>query len=484
MTKLGWDGMSHNAPWFLFPACLAMTFAATAEQYRIGSNRDLAEISESIKPGDTIILKDDTWHDEVLDIWAKGEPGKWITFRAETPGKVVLTGISGIHAAGAYVHITGLYFRNGAQRWRLVTLKGHHVRLSNTAVYGSKADQWVYLDHGSRQVEVDHCRFEHKTGKGQLLTIRKHAPKEDAPNRHHIHHNHFKDVRDGKANSWETMQLGQGYPDKLPCESIVEYNLFEHCDGEAEIISNKSDGNVYRYNVFDDCLGELVLRGGRGCRVIGNVFVGKFRKRQGGIRISGNHHLIANNYIRGMNTAMVLSHGTEPGNQPYYPPVHDVDIACNTIVDCDVGMRFGRTEPWLLESEVDIPARDCRIVGNIFCLNDSRSRVMASTREAIRTTWSRNLLWNGALGDAPASDFIVKDPLLKPHRTGILRPSRKSPARRAVRRGRLPVDRDIDRQRRPPTTDIGCDHRGGFFSRPGNILSAKDVGVSWPIPED
>ncbi len=49
----------------------------------------------------------------------------------------------------------------------------------------------------------------------------------------------------------------------------MENNWFEGCDGETEIISNKSGGNTYRGNVFFRSAGALTLRHGNGNRVIG-----------------------------------------------------------------------------------------------------------------------------------------------------------------------------------------------------------------------
>ena len=57
----------------------------------------------------------------------------------------------------------------------------------------------------------------------------------------------------------------------------VESNYFYRCSGEAEIVSNKSAENTYRYNTFVECAGSLTMRHGRGCTVEGNVFFGNTR---------------------------------------------------------------------------------------------------------------------------------------------------------------------------------------------------------------
>ena len=50
---------------------------------------------------------------------------------------------------------------------------------------------------------------------------------------------------------------------------VVSENLFEKCNGEIEIISNKSCENTFLY-----CSGCLTLRHGNRCEVKDNVFIG------------------------------------------------------------------------------------------------------------------------------------------------------------------------------------------------------------------
>ena len=60
---------------------------------------------------------------------------------------------------------------------------------------------------------------------------------------------------------------------------IVEDNYYEHCDGEAEIISNKSCENIYRRNTFVECKGALMRHGNR-CTAEGNWFFGHGRRHR------------------------------------------------------------------------------------------------------------------------------------------------------------------------------------------------------------
>ena len=121
--------------------------------------------------------------------------------------------------------------------------------------------------------------------------------------RHHIHHNHFVDIPEG--NGYETLQLiTEGNPwDPEPghCGTLIEYNLFERCNGEGEIISVKSNGNLLRRNTFRDCRGALVLRHGDDNVVSENFFWGEGEHRAGGVRLQGTDQVVVNNLFHSLN---------------------------------------------------------------------------------------------------------------------------------------------------------------------------------------
>jgi poly(beta-D-mannuronate) lyase len=136
------------------------------------------------------------------------------------------------------------------------------------------------------------------------------------------------------ANGAETIQIGQRaipHSDLRP-ETLVEDNEFVRCNGEAEIISVKTSGNIIRNNRFRDCKGELVMRHGHNNTITGNQFEGG----SGGIRLSGQAHVVAGNaIIRCSGTGIRLYYGTPDVNHPAsYLPVYDCVITDNTIVDC------------------------------------------------------------------------------------------------------------------------------------------------------
>jgi poly(beta-D-mannuronate) lyase len=58
-----------------------------------------------------------------------------------------------------------------------------------------------------------------------------------------------------RRNGGETICVGYSHQSMSNSATRLEHNLFERCDGELEIVSNKSCGNVYRFNTFRECAG-------------------------------------------------------------------------------------------------------------------------------------------------------------------------------------------------------------------------------------
>lgn len=100
------------------------------------------------------------------------------------------------------------------------------------------------------------------------------------------------------AGDSETIRIGSSGNQNVHSNTTVNNNYFVEADGENEIITNKSKGNLYTNNTFRRCRGSLVLRHGSNVTVDGNYFLGEDVEGTGGIRISDSDHTITNNYIQ------------------------------------------------------------------------------------------------------------------------------------------------------------------------------------------
>lgn len=131
----------------------------------------------------------------------------------------------------------------------------------------------------------------------------------------HIYRNHFKNIVPFLVNGVpagdsdrEVIAMGIANSQDVVTNNLVEYNLFENCDGENEIITVKTSGNVFRYNTFKNSMGSLSFRLGSNNEAYGNYFYGEGsgvavtndNYETGGIRVYGAGHEIYNNYMEGL----------------------------------------------------------------------------------------------------------------------------------------------------------------------------------------
>lgn len=441
---------------YLRPLCLIIvlwisgltTSPAWAEIIRVKSADEAKAAVQRTKPGDEIVLANGSYPDFKLNLSANGEPGRPIVLRTETPGKVILTGQPALDFTGSYIEVRDLVLNN----CELVTGKrgliqfdhGSHCRLTGCRFEHIKPGYYATVNfrNAASDNRLDHCRFIDVRYRSIIVLVDDNSRREGPPARNRIDHNLFQDVPPMGKNGAETIQIGQSaipYAD-LHAETLVENNLFLHCDGEDEIISVKSTGNTIRHNIFRDCRGEVVNRTGHE-----NVYEGnRFENCNGGIRLSNHGHRVTDNLmIRCNETGIILYYGTPDTQHPAaYLPVYGCVITNNTIVDCgQFGIILGSNRnarheqafwakaPYFANAvmECTIAPHENRIAKNI--ITGSKG-VLLKLNETPDNTFKDNLLYptgEAVAGNANEGSLIV-DPRFKNAAKGDYRLSPASPA--------------------------------------------------------
>ena len=277
-------------------------------------------------PGDVIVLANGNYNtDERIDFIANGTADMPIVFRAESPGGVKFTGGLRMNIGGDYVVVDGFHWQGGIGANNFIQFRdgtdyAHHSTIRNCVIDGLRIDpddiandmannsitkhRWVVL-YGTYNTVVN-CSFLNKESAGALLLAEYEFNQESDPCRqigHTISHNYFykyKKIDSSLSNSGdsETIRLGESTFQQVNSNTRVFNNYFVESDGENEIISNKSKGNIYSNNTFRRCRGSLTLRHGSDVIVDGNYFLGENVDGTGGIRITDSNHTITNNYIQ------------------------------------------------------------------------------------------------------------------------------------------------------------------------------------------
>ncbi len=332
---------------------VVLLFATTLQVARGGERlvRDQAAFAAALRdltPGDTVVLADGEWRDFQILFTGTGTADRPITLTAQTPGKVVLTGRSNLRMAGQYLVVSNLVFRDG---WsptgevfsfrRSPEERADHSRATGIVIDRfnnpdrRQSDHWVALyGHDNR---FDHGQLIGKNNAGTTLVVVR-DEKQGLDNRHRIDHNWFGPRPNLGSNGGETIRVGTSHDSLSDSHTTVEDNWFEGCDGEVEIVSNKSGGNVYRRNVFYRSRGAMVLRHGDGNLVEDNVFLGGGKAHTGGVRVINRRQTVRNNYFEGLRgdgfaSALSVMYGVPNSPINRYTQVDGAVIEGNTFVD-------------------------------------------------------------------------------------------------------------------------------------------------------
>lgn len=432
-------------------------------------------------PGDEIQLRAGEWRDLQVTIECVGQPKQPIIIEAEKPGSVSLSGKTRLRIGGQYVIVRNLdflhawhddaiiEFRSNARRLAsFCTLEGCRFRDCNPEDLG--LDSKIVSLYGSDN-RMTHCEIEGKRNVGATVVV---WLKED-PARHLLDHNYFGPRERLGKNGGETIRVGDSATSLISAQCRVEENLFEECNGEAEIISNKSCDNLYAHNTFRRCSGALTLRHGHRCRVEGNYFFGESARGSGGVRIIGEDHIVANNLMVGLQgsdqrAAISLMNGIPDSPLDGYSPVVRAQLLFNTLVDCKQSLLIGLVDD---DNRGTIPATDCRIIGNIVT---SRHAPLVTWKEPRgEILWQANCFWGSPVDATCGADRIEADPLLKLDPLGVYRVRARSPVTAQFNRRLLTLLTDIEGQPRAMPMDLGCDQLSTAEVR-FRPLTRDDVG--------
>jgi len=302
------------------------------------------------KPGDIITLANGIWNNAELLFETNGTVEKPITIAAEEIGKVTLEGSSCINIAGKYLIVKGLVFTNGfTPTSEVISFKkqngeyAYNCRVTECVIDNFNgperfdSDMWIAL-YGKNN-RVDHCYLFDKRNSGVTLAVRL-IDDSCRNNNHRIDHNYFGYRQNLGSNGGETMRLGTSPYSLFTCGTSVENNYFESCDGEHEIISNKSCGNKFLQNTFVECRGTLTYRHGNDNIAEGNFFFGNGKEHTGGIRIINKRNKAINNYFYDLKGyrfrgALVIMNGVPNSAINRYHQVVGGEFINNTFINCD-----------------------------------------------------------------------------------------------------------------------------------------------------
>ena len=287
--------------------CLLFLAHANATEIKVSNGEELTEAISKVKPGDRIVMLNGIWKDTAIDFNATGASKDSIFLEAETAGKVILSGNSSLKLSGDYLVAKGLWFKDGYSKFVISFMSKSKVannsRVTNCAITDynpeTKAESNHWVELWGKNNRFDHNYIAGKTNDGCTLVVWLKG-EENHQNNHKIDHNYFGERPPLGSNGGETIRIGTSHNSMFQSNTVVEWNKFEKCNGEVEIISNKSCNNIFRNNLFLESQGSMVFRHGNDCLVENNVFLGNNQPYTGGVRIINEGHTVKNNYFFGL----------------------------------------------------------------------------------------------------------------------------------------------------------------------------------------
>ncbi|WP_296144602.1 chondroitinase-B domain-containing protein [uncultured Flavobacterium sp.] len=497
-----------NVKYFFRIAALVFFGVSLQAQTYVNTRQTLQTAINAAVPGSTIIVRNGTYADFYASVTTKsGTVANPITIKAETVGGVTLTGDSRFTMKkSAFVNFEGFVFDCTGSNTLIKLEACNNIRITRNVfeLDTPVAIKWIvvvgtfddytfqFLSHHNR---IDHNTFKNKFTGGNFITIDG-TYSQDRTIGHQsqydrIDHNYFYNNSPRAVNEKESIRIGNSQLCNSSGFTTVEFNLFEECDGDPEIVSVKSNDNLIRHNTFNRNHGTLTLRQGNRSRVEGNYFFGGGKPNgmietqpiyTGGIRAYGTDHVIVNNYMEGLqgtvwDAPITLTQGEVITGQSTNTSLHyrgeRITIAYNTLVNNAYGIEIGYPKA---DGSYNKKLADIKIANNIVVGSQNNLvKIYANQQGAV--TWSNNIMY--ATGSAQivtggpaftANEVLVQNPNLALSGT-IWKATATSPV---IANGipALTLTEDIDGQSRPALSNAGADH----FST--ELVTYFPVGIS------
>ncbi|MDU0201178.1 chondroitinase-B domain-containing protein [Paenibacillus sp. MAH-36] len=441
-------------------------------------------------PGSTIILANGNYSQtsEFVLNGKNGTASSPIRIKAANQGQAVISGGAALQIKNSSnVIVEGLKFANLGKTGLLLD-GSNNIRVTrNSFALQPTGTGLIWLQVSgvnSHHNRIDHNDFGPKSDTEPLIAYQGdnngHISQYDV-----IEYNYFHGIGPWVDNGKETIRLGLSGISLSNGYNTIQYNLFENCDGEPEIVSVKSSSNTVRYNTFKTSKGGLTSRHGHNNSFYGNFFLGDgVESEEAGIRIYGNDHKIYNNYMENLTEAAIfVDSGNYDGGTGGYPAnpsdddlraqwkVYRAQIINNTIVNSTTGIVIGNA------GKTYAP-QDSTIANNIV---KNTTGTLYQENVTSNTTFQGNIGFGGTLtnnGSRTAAQIRSINPLFTTV-NGLQKLSSTSPAINAAVGSYPFVTEDMDGETRL-TADVGADEQSGGSVFVNHPLSVAEVGPLSP----
>jgi poly(beta-D-mannuronate) lyase len=379
---------------------LLFLFLATklsAATITVSSLAELQNAIDKATAGDIIVLKNGVYTTTAdITVNKQGTAEKPITITAESIGGAEIAGAGGFNiiSPAKYIIIKGFKFTHAASKAKTAT--------------GSSFCRWThnifetpgtgeYLTIAGSDHQIDYNTFLNKDSLGRFIAIR--GSGSQIAERLWIHHNYFKTHKNqGNRNGAEALQFGLSGFSLSSSNSIVEYNLFEDCAGENELISIKASRVTVRYNTIRNCPAQFTLRHGNFNQVYGNYFT-----NTPGLRIFGDDHHIHHNFFE--NCSIGINIGNGGAEVADGAPLTSHDRPDRVLIDSNILVN-NKTNILQSARTNGLGSTFITVSNNIIRGGGAGASITGPT---VSPVWKGNIIIGTVAGDMPSTGFMMID---------------------------------------------------------------------------
>ena len=484
-------------------------------QITVTSDTDLQNKVNAANPGDVFIVSNGTYEDFYASFTVHGTEENPIIIKAETVGGVTLTLDSHfVFKKASHIVLEGFIFDCTGNNTLVKLEASNNIRITRNEfeLTTERSMKWIvitgyyndytfqFLSHHNR---IDHNIFKNKTTAGNFITIDG-TYNEDKTNNQQsqydrIDHNYFYKTSPRLENEKEAVRIGNSQLSTSNGFTTVEFNLFEECDGDPEIVSVKSNDNIIRHNTFKGNYGTLTLRQGNRNLVEGNYFFGDDKENgifiddedkeqtiyTGGLRVHGTDHVIINNYFEGLkgtifDAPITLTQGDAitglDTDQSLHYRAERITIAYNTLVNNTYGIELGYAKG---NGSYDKELKDIVFVNNV--VTGSENNLVKFHEDQVENVeWKNNIMHTTGSANLVNDGYTFTVNEIKqqnPNLTldgSIWIATENTPL---LEKGLLDlnIEEDIEGQLRPLISNPGADHYS-LSEKKYRSITINDVG--------
>lgn len=214
---------------------------------------------------------------------------------------------------------------------------------------------WIMLSGNSNYNRIDHNDFGANAIDGHYIFVRGNRTGISVPSdrtswangggpvnpdmaRHTtIDSNYFHDQTSGASAVITLGGIGLA-GDYQATYSLFDHNLLVNCDGDAEMVENKSSNNTISNNTVRTSVGTISLRAGNNCTVSGNLMLQGGKAGAAGIKIYEKNHTVTGNYVDNpQDYGFVLGAGDAYTNPSFsHAQVFNANVSNNIWINLNV----------------------------------------------------------------------------------------------------------------------------------------------------